>query len=109
MVTLFKKIFGGSTENVEPTADENASNDEIQDLEHFVDYVTKSLVDSPNDVHVLSEDGTKENTTIIKIECNQDDIGKIIGKRGQTIMAIRTLVNGAAGRLQKRILVEVAD
>ncbi len=81
MVTLFKKLFGGGTENTEPATDTNTSNDELQDLEHFVDYVVKSLVDMPNDIHVTSHDGEKENTKVIRIESNQDDIGKIIGKK----------------------------
>ena len=39
----------------------------------------------------------------------KEDIGKIVGKRGKTIMAIRSLVSGAAGRQHKRVSVEVLD
>ena len=42
-------------------------------------------------------------------KASKEDIGKIIGKRGKTIMAIRSLVSGAAGRLKKRVTVEVVD
>lgn len=79
----------------------------IKDLENFVDYVVRALVDRPDEVRVVAE---KENDNdIIKITCNKEDIGKIVGKKGKTIMAIRSLVSGAAGRLQKRVSVEVID
>jgi hypothetical protein len=79
----------------------------MKDLENFVDYIVRSLVDDPDAVRVSSEIGKESN--IIKIDCKKDDIGKIIGKRGKTIMAIRSLVSGAAGRLKKRVTVEVVD
>ncbi len=79
----------------------------LKDLEHFVDYVVKALVDHPEQVSIVTE---KENdSNLIKITCNKEDIGKIVGKRGKTIMAIRSLVSGAAGRLQQRVSVEVMD
>ena len=46
---------------------------------------------------------------MIKIVCRPGDRGKIIGKKGKTIMALRSLVAGAAGRLQDRVMVEVMD
>ncbi|MDD5726954.1 MAG: KH domain-containing protein [Victivallales bacterium] len=79
----------------------------MKDLENFVDYIVRSLVDDPDAVRVSSEIGKEAN--IIKIDCKKDDIGKIIGKRGKTIMAIRSLVSGAAGRLKKRVTVEIID
>jgi predicted RNA-binding protein YlqC (UPF0109 family) len=73
----------------------------------FVDYVVKSLVDSPADVKIVLKKGVKEN--VINIHCRKDDIGKIIGKNGKTIMAIRTLVSGAASRINSQLNVEVVD
>ncbi len=79
----------------------------LHELESFVDYVVKSLVDAPDCVRICSMEGDNEN--IIQIHCKKEDIGKIVGKKGKTIMAIRSLVSGAAGRLQKRVAVEVVD
>lgn len=76
-------------------------------MENFVDYVVRALVDFPDEVRVTSETG--EDSSIIKIDCKKEDIGKIVGKKGKTIMAIRALVSGAAGRLQKKVSVEVND
>ena len=79
----------------------------LHDLESFVDYVVKALVDSPEEVRISSEENSDGG--IIKITCKKEDIGKIVGKKGKTIMSIRSLVSGAAGRLQKRVTVEVVD
>ena len=79
----------------------------LQDLEHFVDYVVRALVDAPDAVRISSE--STEEAYVIKIDCKKEDIGKIVGRRGKTIMAIRSLVSGAAGRQRKRVSVEVLD
>lgn len=78
------------------------------DLVRFVEYVAKALVDNPGEVQVTTEENGADSC-MIKISCNKSDIGKIVGRHGKTIMAIRSLVSGAAGRLQKRVSVEVVD
>ena len=105
MLKSFLNLFSGGGS----TASGNSSPVEggVKDLENFVDYIVRSLVDEPDAVRVSSEISKESN--IIKIDCKKDDIGKIIGKRGKTIMAIRSLVSGAAGRLKKRVTVEVVD
>lgn len=79
----------------------------LRDLEGFVDYVVRLLVDYPDEVNIKSEENDEGCT--IQITCRKEDIGKIVGKRGKTIMAIRSLVSGAAGRQRKRVSVEVLD
>lgn len=105
---LMKFLSGNSSSETSGIASAPATTgDSLKDLENFVDYVVRALVDHPEEVRVIAE---KENgNDIIKITCNKEDIGKIVGKKGKTIMAIRSLVSGAAGRLQKRVSVEVID
>ncbi|MBE6363190.1 MAG: KH domain-containing protein [Lentisphaerae bacterium] len=76
-------------------------------MEAFVEYVVKALVDKPEEVEITTVDGNEGAT--IQVRCCKDDIGKIVGKRGKTIMAIRSLVSGAAGRQHKRVSVDVLD
>ena len=84
-----------------------ASEGSLRELEGFVDYVVKALVDYPDEVNVETvENGDGAS---IQIRCRKEDIGKIVGKRGKTIMAIRSLVSGAAGRQRKRVSVDVLD
>ncbi len=105
---MFKKLFGflfGSSEEKSTAAPDNRGT--LLELELFVDYVVKSLVDYPAEVKLTTVE-TSEGATI-QIRCNKEDIGKIVGKRGKTIMAIRSLVSGAAGRQRKRVSVDVMD
>ena len=79
----------------------------MTDLESFVEFVAKALVDYPDEVKVSTRDNEEGKT--IRIYCRAGDRGKIIGKKGKTIMALRSLVAGAAGRSRSRVSVEVPD
>ncbi len=108
---LFNFLSGGgsSAKSARPSTGKtgDASGGNLHDLEGFVDYVVRALVDNPNEVSIRTEE-TEEGCSI-QIRCKKEDIGKIVGKRGKTIMAIRSLVSGAAGRQRKRVSVEVLD
>lgn len=79
----------------------------LKNLQEFVSYVVTALVDKPQEVTLgLAE---KEDLTIIQIHCFKKDIGKVIGKSGKTISALRTLVTSAAARQHLRITVDVMD
>ena len=76
-------------------------------LEDFVSFVSRSLVDNPEAVQVSTLE--KDRLSVIQIRCEKRDIGKIVGKSGKTIAAIRLLVSGAGGRIGLRMTVEVLD
>ncbi len=101
---LFNKLFSGDDSSSAAKPSEGG----INDLENFVDYIVRALVDYPTDVKVTA-DADENGDSIIKIECKKEDIGKVVGKRGKTIMAIRSLVSGAAGRMRRKVAVEVMD
>ena len=108
---MFEKLIrfftGGKSGSASGASASVAGGGSLRDLEGFVDYVVKALVDYPDEVSV----NTVENAegASIQIRCRKEDIGKIVGKRGKTIMAIRSLVSGAAGRQRKRVSVDVLD
>lgn len=107
---MFKKLFGfllGSNGKSEKCKFEAPSNVEAGDLQGFVEFVVKSLVDHPEEMEIIPEQS--EDHCALRIRCHKDDRGKIIGKRGKTITAIRALVSGAAGRQHKRVSVDVLD
>lgn len=85
----------------------SAGDVDISGLESFVEYVAKNLVDNPEAVTVSTVE--KERISVIQIRCEKKDIGKIIGKSGKTIAAIRLLVSGAGGRMGLRMTVDVLD
>ncbi|MPM58397.1 hypothetical protein SDC9_105228 [bioreactor metagenome] len=106
---LLNFLTGGSSAKSAGGAGRTGGNSggSMQDLEGFVGYVVRALVDSPDEVTIRTEE--TEDGCSIRIRCKKEDIGKIVGKRGKTIMAIRSLVSGAAGRQRKRVSVEVLD
>ncbi len=66
-------------------------------MKEFVAYIVKNLVDHPDQVKIKNEIGGT-HTLIIELAVEKSDIGKIIGKKGKTINAIRTLLMSVASR-----------
>lgn len=80
---------------------------DLHGLEQFVEYVARNLVDNQDAVSISTVE--KGRVSVIQIRCEKKDIGKIIGKTGKTIAAIRLLVSGAGGRMGLRVTVDVLD
>lgn len=76
-------------------------------MKEFVEYIVKNLVDHPDQVHINEVGGT--NTLIIELRVEKSDIGKIIGKNGKTINAIRTLLMSVASRNGLRVNLEIIE
>jgi len=109
---MITKLFGMLKKSADGDAGNTArvsapASDGIRDLEHFVDYVVRALVDHPDMIAVFSE--PDNGRTIIRVKCDEEDIGKIIGRNGKTISAIRSLVSGAGKRLDENLTVELAE
>jgi len=76
-------------------------------MKDLIEYIVKSLVDHPEEVRITEIDG--ERTIIFELRCHADDVGKVIGKSGKTVSAIRTLLNTAAAKQNRRAMLEVVD
>jgi len=76
-------------------------------MKEMIEYVVKGIVDNPEDVRVTQVGG--ETSIIFELRVHQDDIGKVIGKNGRTVNAIRTLLNVMAARRGVRASLEVLD
>jgi hypothetical protein len=81
------------------------------DLRQYVEETTKRIVDRPNDVSVQSTITTK--AVIVQIAVHKSDCGKIIGKKGRTIEALKTLAlaikNTNHPDDSRRIMIEVLE
>ncbi len=76
-------------------------------MKEFIEYIVKNLVDHPEKVQINEVGGS--HTLIIELRAEKSDIGKIIGKKGKTINAIRTLLMSVASRNGLRVNLEILD
>ena len=74
-------------------------------MKELVEYMAKSLVDNPDAVTVNEVDG--EQSLILELRVDPNDMGKVIGKQGRIAKAIRTVVKAAAVKEHKRVIVEI--
>jgi hypothetical protein len=76
-------------------------------MEDLVKFIAEALVDHPEEVRVKSIEGT--NSIIIELRVAKDDVGKVIGKGGQTAKAIRKILSAAATKLKKKSLLQILE
>lgn len=76
-------------------------------MKTILESIAKALVDMPNEVQITEIDG--EKTVIFELRCNAKDIGKIIGKSGKTVGAMRVLLNSIAAKQGRKAMLEVVD
>ncbi len=76
-------------------------------MKDLVVYVVKALVDEPESVSV--DEILTEKTIILELKVAPSDVGKVIGRQGRIIGAIRTILNAAAAKTSKRVMLEVLD
>ena len=76
-------------------------------MKELIEMIAKALVDSPDEVVVGEIAG--EQTTVFELKVAQSDVGKVIGKKGRTAGAIRTLLGAAGMKLRKRFVLEILE
>ena len=77
-------------------------------MEELLAYLARSLVDAPDQVSVESFD-EEDGTLVLELHVAEDDTGKVIGRGGRTVAALRTVMKVAAVRHGRRVLVDVVD
>ncbi len=69
--------------------------------------IVRALVDHPEQATVTELTGAQ--TVIIEVRCHADDVGKIIGRNGRTVTALRGLAEALGMRGKQRVMLEVAE
>lgn len=77
-------------------------------MHDFVDYVVRKLVDKPDSVQLTQEE-KEANKVVFELKVDPEDVGKVIGRKGRTANAIRTLLSAVAAREGKRAILEIVD
>jgi hypothetical protein len=76
-------------------------------MKEFIENIARALVDHPDSVNVTEIEG--EKTTVYELRVFQDDLGKVIGRKGQTAKAIRTIIAAISAKKGKRALLEILE
>lgn len=77
-------------------------------MHDFVEYIIKRLVDKPDSVQLTQEE-KEANKVVFQLKVDPEDVGKVIGRKGRTANAIRTLLSAVAAREGKRAILEIID
>ncbi len=77
-------------------------------MKEFIEFIAKSLVDDPEAV-VVEETIDQDKKVNLSLRVKREDIGKVIGKKGKTAIAMRTLLTAVAAKEGKRAVLEILD
>lgn len=76
-------------------------------LQQLVTFLAQALVDDPDAVSVHAIAGSQ--TVVLELKVAKDDIGKVIGKQGRTVKALRSIVAAASSKLRVRADLEIVE
>lgn len=79
----------------------------MSEMKDLVQFMAEALVDYPDQVSVNAVEG--ENSVILELKVAPDDVGKVIGKGGQTAKAMRKILSAAATKLKKKSLLQIVE
>ncbi|HPQ41564.1 MAG TPA: KH domain-containing protein [bacterium] len=76
-------------------------------MRDLIVYIAQGLLDRPDRVEVTEIAG--DQTTVVELKVAPEDLGKVIGRQGRTAKALRTVVNAAALKAGKRVILEIVE
>lgn len=76
-------------------------------MKEYIEYLIKHLVEKPEEIHIHEIVGN--STVLLELHVGDGDMGKVIGKRGQTARSLRTLLTASTAKQGKRYFLEILD
>ena len=76
-------------------------------MKDLIKHIAQALVDNPEQVKVEEVEGRQ--TSVLELKVAKEDLGKVIGKKGRTAHAIRTILNAASAKVKKRTVLEIIE
>jgi uncharacterized protein len=76
-------------------------------MKELVQYLAKSLVNNPDAVEVKESEA--DAASVFELTVAKDDLGRIIGKQGRTAKSIRTILNAAASKTNRKVVLEIIE
>jgi hypothetical protein len=74
-------------------------------VKDLIEYITKSLADKPEDVHISEIEG--ETSLVLEMRVHSEDMGRMIGREGRTINAMRSLARVLGAKMGKKVTLEI--
>lgn len=82
--------------------------EQSEDILGLVESVIRPLIDHEDDFSITAQN-TDEGAILVELKVNQEDVGKVIGRQGRVIKAVRTLARAAASHTNTPVEVELID
>ena len=76
-------------------------------MKELVQYLARCLVSNPDAVEVKETEG--ETALVLELRVAKEDLGRIIGKQGRTAKSIRTILNAATSRTNRKVVLEIVE
>ncbi|MFH2058690.1 MAG: KH domain-containing protein [Pseudomonadota bacterium] len=76
-------------------------------MKELIQCIARALVDNPD--QVIVQEITTQQTLVLELKVAKEDIGKVIGKKGKTAQAMRTILSCVAAKEKKRAILEIVE
>ena len=76
-------------------------------MKDLIKRIAQALVDHPEQVEI--SEVKDEHVSVLELKVAKEDIGKVIGKKGRNVQAIRTILSAASGKEKKRTILEIIE
>jgi predicted RNA-binding protein YlqC (UPF0109 family) len=77
-------------------------------LKDLLQFLAQNLVTRPNAVEVTESPG-EDSSWILALRVDKEDLGRVIGKQGRTAKSLRTILNAAASRTNRKVILEILE
>jgi len=76
-------------------------------MKEFLEYIVKHLVEHTDKISIELDE--KDDKIVFNIRVHESDLGKVIGRKGRTVFALRTLLSALAAKEGKRTIIEIIE
>lgn len=76
-------------------------------MKDLLQFLAQSLVNHPDQVEV--KERQEDNASVLELRVAKEDLGRIIGKQGRTAKSIRTILNAAASRTNRKVVLDIVE
>ncbi len=76
-------------------------------MKQLVQYLAQSIVNEPDAVEVTET--REDDASVLELKVAREDLGRVIGRQGRTAKSLRTILNAAAAKTDRKVVLEIVD